>query len=106
MDVRIEVPEGGFAVTPLSGHPGLSAASLAVDGCCRVHCRDCRLPIGMLVVNEYTKRVHLTANYGHGGGSGRQRVDLPCPLCGVTRSCNTAKSLMREIRAGRVPFAH
>ena len=73
-----------------------------------VACVGCGQSIGRLwgQDHELAGRASASASYGDGLARGRERLPLPCPTCGVVRTSNTPKSLMRAYRADRKPVAH
>lgn len=76
--------------------------------CCGIPCVGCGQMIGRLWGEDIdlSGRASASASHGDGLARGRERLPLPCPTCGVIRTSNTPKSLMRAYRAGRKPVAH
>ena len=83
----------------------MAMAYFRATGQCGVLCVGCGKSVGMLSVDP-AGHPHVSATHGGAQAAGRERIELPCPRCRVTRASNTPKSLLRAIRADQRPIAH
>jgi len=83
----------------------MALAYFRATGQCEIVCVGCGKPLGTLSLDA-SGRPHVSATHGGGRAVGRERIELPCLRCRVTRASNTPKSLLRAIRADQRPIAH